>query len=78
MVPGYTDALASMQVLVPNGIKSRQPLGAGLTNGSKRGIGAINMLLPRDDFKCIGAKPSAPVVSMVTEALRWCNDVSKK
>jgi len=62
MVPGYTDILASVQV--PDGIKSRQPLGTGLTDGTKTVIDAINILLSRDDVKRAGVKPSAPVAPM--------------
>ena len=77
MVSGYTDALATVQVLVLVGIKSEQSLGTGLIDGSLGGIGAITVLLSRDDVKRAGVKPSAPVAPAVTGALHRCNDVSK-
>ena len=78
MVAGYTDTLASVQFVAPDGIKSRQHLGTGLTDGSMTGIGAMTILLTRDDVECAKAKSSAPVEPMVTGATRRCNDVSKK
>jgi len=81
MVSGYIDAQASVQVLVPDEIKLRQPLGTGLTDESKTGIGAFNVLLSRDDVKSAAAKPSAPVEPMTIGAsicaYHLCNDVSR-
>jgi len=77
MVSGYTDAQASVQVLVPDEIKLSQPLGTGLTDESKTGIGAFNVLLSRDDVKSAAAKPSAPVELMTIGEYHLCNDVSR-
>jgi len=76
MVSGYIDAQASVQVLVPDEIKLRQPLGTGLTDESKTGIDAFNVLLSRDDVKSAVTKPSAPVEPMTIGAYHLCNDVS--
>ena len=45
MVPGNTDALASVQVLVPDGIKSEQAFGTGLTD--RTGIACAFVALTR-------------------------------
>ena len=50
----------------------------GLTDGSLRGIGAINILLSRDDVKCAAAKPSALEEPMPHRSKCRCNDVSKE
>ena len=60
MAAEYTDTQALVQFVAANGIKSWQPLGTSLTDGSKTGIGAFNILLSRDDVKCEAAKSSAP------------------
>jgi len=40
-----------------------------LTDDTLRGIGAINVLLPRDDVKSAGAMPLAPVEPMVHRSI---------
>jgi hypothetical protein len=60
--------MATVHVLVPDGIKPKRPLGTGLTDGPKTGIGAFNVLLPRDDVKCARAKSSASVEPMTVGA----------
>ena len=61
--------MATVHVLVPDGIKPKRPLGTGLTDGPKTGIGAFNVLLPRDDVKCAGAAPLAPVEPTVHQSI---------
>jgi len=58
-----------VQLLVPEEIKSRQPLSIGLTDSLKRNIGAFSVLLLRDDVKCAKAKSSAPVEPMTIGAM---------
>ena len=41
-------------------------------------MGAIDVLLSRDDVKYAAAKPSAPEEPMHHRSKRRCNDVSKK
>ena len=74
----YTHDYALVQFVMPDGIKSSQPLGTGLTDVMLGGINAITIPLPRDDVKCAGVHPSAPVAPTVTGALHQCNDVNKK
>ena len=77
MVVGRSDALALVQVWVPNGIKPSQALGTGWTDGVKRGIGAFNVPCSRDDVKCQGAKSSLPEEPVPTGVKHRSNDVSK-
>ena len=68
-MPDTLTPYASVKLGVPTESSKEKLSSTGLTDGSKIGIGAFNILLSRDDVKCAGATPSAPVEPMVHRSI---------